>query len=324
MKKILFPLFLLMATVACAQQDHQYTQFMYNKLLINPAYAGVRGVPSVTAIYRNQWAGFDGAPKSALASISSPFLSKRVGIGAVLSHQQAGLQRDFFGSLAYSYDLISSENTSLRVGVQGSLRSLSINFAEATTANPGGPGVDPSLTGDRINNVYGNVGAGVYGTFMQKFYVGFSLPRIYSNTIGLNSNPAFVTAKEYRHYYGMAGAVLPINKDIKFLPAIMVKYVYGVPINTDINLNLDINNKFTFGVSGRVGGGGGLESTDLLFFWQATNQIGVGAAYDFTLSRIRDFTAGSFEIMLQADLKPQPTPKSKKGKKNLANPRFFL
>jgi type IX secretion system PorP/SprF family membrane protein len=324
MKKILFPLFLLMATVACAQQDHQYTQFMYNKLLVNPAYAGARGVPSVTAIYRNQWAGFDGAPKSALASISSPFLSKRVGIGAVLSHQQAGLQRDFFGSLAYSYDLISSENTSLRVGVQGSLRSLAINFAEATTANPGGPGVDPSLITNRINDVYGNVGAGVYGTFMQKFYVGLSLPRIYSNTIGLNSNPVFVTAKEYRHYYGMAGAVLPINKDIKFLPAIMVKYVYGVPINTDINLNLDINNKFTFGVSGRVGGGGGLESADLLFFWQATNQIGVGAAYDFTLSRIRDFTAGSFEIMLQADLKPQPTPKSKKGKKNLANPRFFL
>jgi hypothetical protein len=122
----------------------------------------------------------------------------------------------------------------------------------------------------------------------------------------------------------MAGAVLPISKDIKFLPAIMVKYVYGVPINTDINLNLDINNKFTFGVSGRVGGGGGLESADLLFFWQATDQIGVGAAYDFTLSRIRDFTAGSFEIMLQADLKPQPTPKAKKGKKNLANPRFFL
>lgn len=323
MKKLLFPIFLWMAVVANAQQDHQYTQFMYNKLLINPAYAGARGVPSITAMYRNQWTGFDGAPQSAFISLSAPFLSPRVGVGAVLSHQQAGLNRDFFGNLAYSYDLIYSEQASLRVGVQGSVRSLAINFSEATTADPGGPAIDPSLVTNRINDVYGNVGAGIYGTFLQKFYVGFSLPRIYSNVIGINTNPQFATAKEYRHYYGMAGAVLPINKDIKLLPAVMVKYVYGAPVDADINLNLDVREKITFGVSGRLGGDSGLESADLLVFWQATPLIGVGAAYDFTLSRIRDYTAGSFEILLQADLKQQPK-KGKKGKKNMANPRFFL
>ncbi len=325
MKKIFISCFLLWAVTAVAQQDHQYTQFMYNKLLVNPAYAGVRGVPSLTAIYRNQWAGFDGAPKSALVSLNSPFLSPRVGVGVVLSHQQAGLQRDFFGNLAYSYDLIAGEDVSFRVGVQGSIRSLALNFGDATTADPGGPAIDPSLNTQRVSDLYGNVGAGVYGTFLQKFYVGFSLPRIYSNVVGLNTDPGIVTAKEYRHFYGTAGAVLPLNEGIKFLPAVMVKYVDGAPIDADLNLNLDVNNKFTFGISGRLGGDSGLESMDLLAFWQVTPQVGFGAAYDFTLSRVRDYTAGSFEVMMQADLKrQQPKKGKKKGKKNLENPRFFL
>jgi type IX secretion system PorP/SprF family membrane protein len=324
MKKLFIPCFLLWAFAAVAQQDHQYTQFMYNKLLVNPAYAGTRGVPSLTAIYRNQWAGFDGAPQSALLSLSSPFLSPRVGVGAVLSHQQAGLQRDFFGNLAYSYDLIAGEQTSLRVGVQGSIRSLSLNFSEATTADPGGPGIDPSLMNQRVNDIYGNVGAGVYATFMQRYYVGFSLPRIYSNVIGLNNDPGVNTAKEYRHYYGTAGAVLPLSDGIKFLPAVLIKYVDGAPLDADLNLNLDVNDKFTFGISGRLGGDSGLESVDLLAYWQATPQVGIGAAYDFALSRVRDYTAGSFEVLLQADLKKQQSKKGKKGKKNLANPRFFL
>lgn len=327
MKKLFIPLFLLLAGIVSAQQDHQYTQFMYNKLLLNPAYAGARGVPSISAIYRNQWAGFDGAPQSALASLNAPFLSPRVGMGVVLSTQSAGLQRDFFGSVAYSYDMIASDDISLRVGVQGSLRSLAINFANAQTADPGGPGIDPSLVTERNSDVFGNVGAGIYATFVQKFYVGLSIPRIYSNTMGLNNSadPNFLTAKEYRHYYAMAGAVLPVNRDIKILPALLIKYVDGAPIDADINLNMDVKEKFTFGFSGRLGGDSGLESLDLLAFYQATSKVGVGIAYDFSLSRVRDYTAGSFEILLQADLKEQPHKgKGKKGRKNLSNPRFFL
>ena len=121
----------------------------------------------------------------------------------------------------------------------------------------------------------------------------------------------------------MAGAVLPLNSDLKLLPAVLVKYVDGAPVNADINLNLDIREKFTFGLSGRVGGGSGLESVDLLAYWQATELIGVGAAYDFTLSQVKDYTVGSFELMVLADLKTKDK-KGKKGKKNLSNPRFFL
>ena len=315
MKKIVFLLALVSIGVRLnAQQDHQYTQFMYNKLAINPAYAGARGVPSVTAIYRNQWAGFDGAPKSFLASFNSPFLSKRVGVGVTMSQQQAGFNRDFLAALAYSYDLISQDEVSLRVGMQGSIRSLSIDF---TKAQPGQPG-DPSLDNQKINDIYGNVGAGIYATFIERFYLGFSVPRIYSNSIGFSNPNAVLSAKEYRHFYGMAGAIFPISEDINLMPAVLLKYVKNAPFNADLNLNLDIRQKVTAGISYRLGGDGPGDSVDLLVFWQATPQVGVGAAYDFTLSQIRDYTAGSFEILLQADLK------KKEGKKKMSNPRFFM
>ncbi len=313
MKKLIFSFALLLAGAALfAQQEHHYTQFMYNKLLINPAYAGARGVPSLTAIYRNQWIGFKGSPQSALVSLNSPFLSPRVGVGVTLSHQQIGLQRDFHMALAYSYDLVASDEFSMRVGITASLRSLSIAFSDAEP-NVGG---DPSLGDARVNDFYGNVGAGIYGTVSENIYFGFSVPRIYANALGYANSSATLIAKEYQHYYAMAGGVFPIAEDINLMPAILLKYVKNAPFDADINLNLDIRKKFTAGLSYRLGGDGPGESIDLLAFWQATPQFGVGAAYDFGLSSLKDYNAGSIELMVQADLK--------KRSKKMSNPRFFL
>ncbi len=315
MKKLIFFLCILFAAGALhAQQDHQYTQFMYNKLMYNPAYAGSRGTPTITGIFRSQWLGFDGAPQSGLFSFNSPFLTPRVGVGATLSYLKIGLQRDFHASLAYSYDLVASEDVSLRVGIQGSLRSLGLAFNDAQPISIG----DPSLDNQRINDFYGNVGAGVYGVFLNQFYVGFSVPRIYSSTIGLNSAANPITAKEYRHYYGMAGGIFPLSEDINLMPAVLLKYVQNAPFDADLNINLDIRQKVTAGISYRLGGNGPGESLDLLVFWQATPQVGVGAAYDFSLSDLKDYNGGSIELMIQADLK-----KSNK-KKNVFSPRFFL
>lgn len=313
MKKILFPLFLLFATFqAMAQQEMQYTQFMYNKLYVNPAYAGARGIPFITGIYRNQWMGFEGAPQSALLSFNSPFLSPRVGIGVTLGGYEIGLQNDFNGSLAYSYDLVASEDVSVRAGISGSIRSLSYNF---NNAEPGQIG-DNSLDNQRVNDFHANVGAGIYCTFADKYYVGFSVPKLYSNSIGFSNPDADLTAKEYRHYYGMAGAVITLNDDLNLLPAVLFKYVENAPFDLDLNVNLEIMEKVTAGLSYRLGGDGPGESVDLLVYWQVHPQFGVGAAYDFPLSDIRDYSAGSIELLLQADLK--------RVKKNMSNPRFFM
>lgn len=312
-KIILFYITTTLATALHGQQDHQYTQFMYNKLPINPAYAGSRGVPSVTGIYRSQWVGFEGAPQSFLASFHSPFLSRRVGVGVTVSSQKSGLQRDLFGALAYSYNLVAKGDLALRMGVMGTVRSYAIDLTEA---KPGAPG-DPSLDNQQVNQILGNVGAGLYATFRERFYIGLSAPRIYQNKFGINTTGTVtLLARESRHYYGMAGIILPIGDDINLMPATLVKYVENAPLDVDINLNLDVRQKFTAGISYRLGGDGPGDSVDLLAFWQATPQMGVGVAYDFTLSGIKDYTAGSVELLVQADLK--------KRKRNMSNPRFFM
>lgn len=322
MKKLVLPLLILFVAGLrlSAQQEHHYTQFMYNKLPINPAYAGARGIPSLTAMYRNQWIGFDGSPKSALLSFNGPFLTPRVGIGATISHQQIGLQRDFYAALAYSYEVVAAEGVSIRGGIMGSIRARGMDFSEAM-ADPTPSNNDPSLDNERVNITYANVGAGLYGTFNEQFYVGFSVPHIYSNTIGFNTNPFSATnftrtAKGLPHIYGMAGAILPLSEDINLMPALLAKYVKNAPFDMDVNLNLEIKQKFTAGLSYRVGGDGPGESISLLAYWQATPMFGVGAAYDFTLSSLRDYNAGSVEVGALFDLK--------KKKRNMSNPRVFL
>jgi len=322
MKKIAL-LILVMAAAAAsglAQQEHQYTQFMFNKLPINPAYAGARGVPFVTAIYRNQWMGFEGSPKSVLASFNAPFLTPRVGVGVTLSHVQIGLNTDFAASLAYSYDLIDADEMSLRAGLMGSIRSLGIDLSKAMPPDQS-PSTDNSLGIDDVSSIYANVGAGLYYTYDEKFYAGFSVPRIYSNTFGVNDflNPDTAqTAREAQHFYAMAGAVIPLGEGINLMPALLTKYVKNAPFDVDVNVNLEINEKVIAGLSYRAGGNGAGESLDLLVFWQAHPQFGVGFAYDFTLSDIKDYTAGSIELLFQADLK-------RNGKnKKMSNPRFFM
>jgi type IX secretion system PorP/SprF family membrane protein len=320
MKKLILLLLISAGVVAGlqAQQERHYTQFMYNKLLINPAYSGARGVPFATAIYRNQWMGFDGAPKSVLASFNSPFISPRVGVGVTMSHFQIGLDKEFAATMAYSYDLIGQEEFSLRAGIMGSVRSLSTDFTKAMPANTGG---DQSLDTEKNNSFYANVGAGLYATISSRFYIGLSMPRMYSNDISFNNPSASLTAKEYQHFYAMAGAILPLNEDFNLMPAFLVKYVKNAPLDIDLNVNLEIREKFTAGLSYRVGGDGPGESVDLLLFWKAHPQFGVGVAYDVTLSDVKDYSAGSIELLLQVDLK-----RSSSGGRNkpMSNPRFFM
>ncbi len=314
MKKLLF-FYVILATCCqlSAQQDHQYTQFMYNKLLYNPAYAGSREVPTLTGIFRSQWMGFEGAPQSALVSFSSHFLSPRVGVGVVLSQQKIGLQRDFHASLAYSYELLKFDDVSVRAGIQASVRSLGIAWNEADPAQPLG---DPSLPdlNQRTTDFYGNVGAGVFATVKDRFFAGLAVPRIYSNNIGELDSLAL--AKESPHFYGIGGVVFNLSDDIKLMPAVLFKYVNNAPFDADINVNLDIRQKVTAGISYRLGGDGLGESVDLLVLWQAAPQFAIGASYDFTLSDIKDYTAGSIELLVQADLKK---PKNK----NVFHPRFL-
>lgn len=294
------------------QQEHRYTQFMYNKLAYNPAYAGIRGLLTGTAIYRNQWFRMEGAPRSAQASVHAPVFHQRVGVGAVLSHHQIGLHRDVQFSAAYSYNVVQGDEFSLRVGVSGSLRVLSIDFAKATPL----VGYDPSLDDKRVNESLANFGAGIYGTFQEHLYFGFSVPRVVRNNIGLNTEPGAQTAREEPHLYGTTGGIIPLGSDFNLMPAALVRYVQHAPIDVDLSLSLEFRRRISAGLAYRAGGDGVGESLNLLAYWQVDPRIGVGAAYDMTLTRLRSVAGGSFELMLYADVV--------KRKRGMSNPRFFM
>lgn len=312
LKKYIVTILLLLPLLLAGQQDHHYTQFMYNKLLYNPAYAGARGVPTATALYRNQWVQLDGAPSSALVSLHAPVFSDRVGVGGLVSLNEIGLHRDYNLGLSYSFALVMKQDFTLSLGLSGNLRMINMELDKAKPLFA----FDPSLDGQRINDTYANFGAGVYATFQERLFFGVSVPRIMKNNIGINETPGIVTARETPHFYGTTGGIIPLGKDLNLLPAVLVKYVAYAPLSVDLNVNLEIMQKFTAGLSYRIGGDGSGESIDVLAYWRVNQLIGFGASYDITMSKLRDYSGGSFEFMLLADLK--------KRKKGMSNPRFFM
>jgi len=302
---------LLGTTTSQAQQENQYTQFMYNKLYLNPAVAGVRGIPSITALYRNQWIGFEGSPKSMLASFDAPLFGDRVGIGINLSNHTIGIMENWYGSMSYSYKIQLSDEAALRFGLQGSVRYLNMDFSNPDfNARQSG---DNSIITNAVDDQFkGNFGLGMYFTYADT-YLGISAPRFFPNEIGLNNFEAIV-ATEVPHFYVMAGTLLPLNKKITLSPSVLAKYVLNAPFDLDINLCLVYDERVTAGISYRIGGTGTGDSVDFMLLYRM-NSITIGLAYDLSISEIRTYNSGSFEGLVRYDFL--------KEREDMANPRFF-
>ncbi len=314
LNKIILTLIVIvsMTVLGSAQQESHFTQFMYNKLTLNPAYAGVRGIPSLTALYRKQWAGFDGAPVSKLVSLDAPIFGDKVGFGLTIANRSIGIMNDWSGTMAYSYHVKISDKSSFRVGMQGGMKFQGIDFAD--------PGVFIQQSGDQsimedetAKDYFINFGAGMYYTYDQ-FYVGVSVPNFLPSEIGFTNPDALEIAKSSQHYYLMTGAMIPMSEKLNLKPALLAKYVKNAPFDMDLNLSLVYDLRMTFGMSYRLGGTGSGDSVDLLAMYQA-NQIGIGIAYDYSLSEINDHSNGSFEVLVRYDFV--------KEREDMANPRFF-
>lgn len=292
---------LLCAVSLFAQQEPNFTHFMYNQQSINPAAVGSRSVPSITAIYRNQWLDIDGAPQSTNISISSPFSGQRAGWGLNATQMQVGLFTNWFASGAYSYKLNITEDMAVRIGLQAAAIYNNINFADPSVFvfDDG----DPSIAvGDESTQLKGNFGAGAYFT-AKNFYVGLSVPYFLTNDISLNGEATTAVAEKVAHFYGIAGAVFALNEKVKIRPSLLTKYVEGAPLQVDVNFSAIFSNKITAGISYRSGGSGQGESLDFLTFLQISNRVGIGVAYDFTLSEVQSFQNGTFELMMRIDLR---------------------
>lgn len=302
-------LFLLLTIALTAQQETQYTHFMYNKVLRNPSYAGQRGMPTFTAMYRSQWVGFEGAPVSQMFSFDMPIFRDRGGVGVSVAHSTIGILDKWQASLAYSYRLKINEVSDLRIGMQGSVRHLGVNFADTRLVAIDSD--DPSIPNQQESDTNGNFGFGVYYT-SKAFFVGFSVPNLNNNAIGFNGQSSIRTAQETPHYYFTAGGMFYIENKLHMKPSLLVKYVENAPIDFDINFGFVYDYKISAGVSYRYGGvtSNFGESLDLLFFYQANDRFGLGVAYDIPLSRIggldlegnKNINAGSIEAMIRYDV----------------------
>lgn len=302
MKTKLFSFVLMFtAMVSFAQQDAQFTQYMYNTININPAYAGSRGVLSIFALHRTQWVGLDGAPVTNTVSINTPLNANNLGLGISVINDKIGPTHENTISADLSYTVPTSETFKLSFGIKATANLFDLDVSRLNPADD-----DPSLH-DYSNKFTPNIGAGVY-LHSDKSYVGFSVPNfIETNRYDDNEIAIF---KEKINYYLIAGYVFDLTNDIKFKPAILIKMVEGAPLQADVSANFMFNNKFVVGVAYRWSA-----ALSAMVGFQVSEGLYIGYGYDHETTNLNHYNSGSHEIFLRYELF--------KNNNKIITPRFF-
>ncbi len=283
-------LFALMFTgmVSYAQQDAQFTQYMYNTINVNPAYAGSRGAMSIFALHRTQWVGLDGAPVTNTISINTPLNGTNLGLGVSLINDKIGPTNENTISADLSYSIPTSETFKLSFGLKATANLFNL---DASRLNPVDAS-DPSL--QNFNKFSPNIGAGLY-LHSDKAYIGFSIPN-FIETKRYNDNEVAIF-KEKINYYLIAGYVFDLNESVKFKPALLTKMVQGAPLQVDVSGNFLFNDKFTIGVAYRWSA-----SLSAMVGFQVSDGLYIGYGYDKETTNLKNYNSGSHEIFLRFEI----------------------
>ncbi|MDR7372707.1 type IX secretion system membrane protein PorP/SprF [Flavobacterium aquidurense] len=300
-KKTFFAILLLTSLGSYAQQDAQYTQYMYNTINVNPAYAGSRGVMSIFGLYRTQWVGLEGAPKTGSISINSP-LGKNLGGGLSLVNDKLGPTQENTLSADLSYTIETSYRYKLSFGIKGSADFFSLDPNKLNPKNAN----DPSLQ-NFDNSFSPNVGAGIY-FHSDQLYLGLSAPNLLE-TNRYNDNDVIVN-KEKMNLYLIGGYVFDLSPSIKFKPAFLLKGVSGAPLQLDVSGNFMFNEKFVLGLAWRWSA-----AASAMAGFQITNGMYIGYGYDLETTKLHNYNSGSHEIFLRFELPNKMN--------RIVSPRFF-
>lgn len=297
------------------QQEAHNTQFMYYKLGYNPGFAGSREAPCISAIYRNQWLGIDGAPQMQVLSFNMPLLNQRIGVGANLVRQSVGITEliTFDGIYSYRFPLWRGY---LGIGIQGSVRSLSIDYLDPRLRGTQPIEIDPAVPDLSQRRFLFNFGTGLYYQG-ERFFVGLSAPRLLPSNIDFAETEQRVS-REVQHVYFMGGVSIEVSEKVRFQPQALIKFVPNTPIDADVNFSAVFSERYTAGISYRLGGSsnGFGESASILLAGQISRTLLLGFSYDITLSELRDFNTGSMEVLLRVCF-------GKSEGEDIVNPRFF-
>lgn len=304
-KRTLF--FLLCSIVVClqevnAQQDSQYSQYMYNTVSINPGYAGSRGMLSTFGMYRNQWVGLEGAPETLNFSVNSPIGIKRVGVGLSFISDRIGPSSEDILTADFSYSIpVFNPETKLSFGLKAGINMFSLDVNKLDIENPN----DVNLINRNLTSPV--VGIGFY-LHSKKWYFGVSTPNMLETEH--YDEIAVSTATEKLHFYAIGGYVFNLNQDLKLKPAFLVKAVSGAPLAVDVSANFQLYNRFSLGASYRWDAAIGA-----LAGFNVSDNIMIGYAYDYDTTPLQRYNSGSHEIFLRFELGTRV--------RNSVNPRFF-
>jgi type IX secretion system PorP/SprF family membrane protein len=301
----------VLSTGLFAQQDAQYTQYMYNTLSVNPAYAGSRGQLSFAGLYRSQWVGLDGAPETFTLNLHSPIRNSRLGYGISIVNDNIGdgVVQETYLDAVVSYTIDVSMDAKLSFGLKAGGNMLSLDFNGLRNFD------QEVVNQNNIDNKFTpNFGLGIY-YHTDKFYAGVSAPNVLESEYFDNEDSGegvnFLSA-DRMNIYLITGYVFDIGPDLQFKPALLTKAVSGAPLQVDLSASFLFAEKFSFGaayrwdaaVSGLVG-------------FQVTDQIMLGLAYDREVTELggTQFNDGSFEVFLRLELL--------KSFQRTISPRFF-
>ena len=309
MKRRIIGLMLMFFTIAVsAQQDAQYTQYMYNTIVVNPAYAGSRQSMSIFALHRNQWVGVDGAPVTNAFSINTPLNDSKVGLGLSVVNDKIGISTENNIAADFSYTIPASERYKISFGLKASANLLNLDFSKLSY-QPG----DPNQYQDDIDNKFSpNIGVGFY-LHSDNSYIGISAPNLIETEHFdklANSSSSSKIATEKINYYLIAGYVFDLNPNLKLKPSLLTKYVQGAPLQVDLSANFMINEKFVAGIAYRWDA-----AISTMAGFQASDSWFIGYSYDFDTTEFAKYNSGSHEIFLRFEL-------FKKYDK-IISPRFF-
>lgn len=285
---------LLFCTISFAQQLPQFSQYMFNTIAVNPAYAGSRETLSVTGLHRSQWVGIEKGPSTQTLSVHTPLPNEKIGVGLSVINDAPGYENFVFVYGDFSYTIQTGARTKLAFGLKAgfthyNLDQIFLNSEEVAN--------DPFF-GNYADTWNPNIGVGAYW-HSNKWYLGLSAPRVINtdyNDLDSSQGISYV-AQERIGYYFTGGYVFNLNENTKMKPSFLVKATNGAPLSVDLTSHFLLYEKFWVGGSYRYNVN--TSSLAALLDFQVSKEIRIGYAYDHYLaSGIRPYTGGTHEIIL--------------------------
>ncbi len=300
-KGLIVLVFTILSANSFAQQDPQYTHYMYNTLSVNPAYAGQRETLSIVGLHRTQWVGIDGAPQTQSLGIHSPLRNERIGLGLNIVSDALGPARETFVDANFSYTIpLNANDLKLSFGVKGGLHMLDTDWSKGRFQDP------DRVFNNNLNLISPMIGAGLY-MHTRKWYLGLAVPNFLETEHYDDFQESVAT--ERMHFYFIGGYVFNLSETTELKPAFLVKGVSGAPLIADVSANFWFQKKLTAGLAWRWD-----DSVSALVGLQVTPGMFIGYSYDMTTTGLSNYNSGTHELTLRFEVK-------KLGR--ILSPRFF-